>query len=164
MQAHLQQPRLHMDAVLAPTRSLPKVGLYVVLGVLAAFNLLLAAMFLAIGAKPIPFFLGFDFLAVLLAFHLSYRQARRRERVQVSADEIRVTHEVGAQTRIVWRSPTAFTRIEVRDRGEPEVSVTLRLSRRWLVLAGQVSPQERTDFADALEAAVKSAKAERYHT
>lgn len=158
------EARLHMDAVLTPTRSLPKVGLYVLIGVLAAFNMLVAVMMLAIGAKPIPIFLGFDFLAVLLAFHLSYRQARRRERVQVSADEIRVVHEVGAQKRTIWRSPTAFTRVEVQARGEPEVSVALRLSRRRLVVAGQVSPQERTDFADALEAAIKSARAERYPT
>lgn len=160
----MDQARLHMDAVLTPTRSLPKAGLLVVLGVLGAFNILVAAMFLAIGAKPIPIFLGLDFLALLLAFHLSYRQARRRERVQVSADEIRVTHEIGPQTRTVWRSPTAFTRVEVADRGQPEVSVALRLSRRRLVVAGQVSPQERTDFAVALEAAIKSARAERYPT
>ena len=156
--------RLHMDAVLTPTRSLPKIGLYLVVGALAVSNLVVAIMFLAIGAKPVPIFLGLDFLAVLLAFHISYRQARRRERVQVSADEIRVTHEVGAQKRTVWRSPTAFTRVEVQARGEPEVSVALRLSRRRLVVAGQVSPQERTDFADALEAAIKSARAERYPT
>jgi uncharacterized membrane protein len=156
------QARLHMDAVLTPTRSLPKVGLYVVIGVLAAFNIVLTVMFLSIGAKPIPIFLGFGFLAVLLAFHISYRQARRRERVQVSADEICVTHEVGAQKRMVWRSPTAFTRVEVRDLGEHEVSVALLLSRRRLVLAGQISPQERSEFAEALEAAIKSARAERY--
>ena len=156
------EARLHMDAVLTPTRSLPKAGLYVLIGVLAAFNVLVAVMMLAIGAKPVPIFLGFDFLAVLLAFHLSYRQARRRERVQVSADEVRVVHEVGAQKRTIWRSPTAFTRVEVRARGEPEVSVALLLSRRRLVVAGQISPQERTDFAEALEAAIKSARAERY--
>lgn len=156
------EPRLHMDAVLTPTRSLPRIGLYVLVGALAAFNALVAVMMLAIGARPIPIFLGFDFLAVLLAFHLSYRQARRRERVQVSADEIRVVHEVGAQKRTVWRSPTAFTRVEVQARGEPEVTVALLLSRRRLVVAGQVSPQERTDFAEALEAAIKSARAERY--
>jgi uncharacterized membrane protein len=154
--------RLHMDAVLTPTRSLSRTGLYVLLGVLAVFNLLVAVLFLVMGAWPAPIFLGIDFLAVLLAFHLSYRQARRRERVQVSADEVRVVHEVGAQKRTVWRSPTAFTRVEVEAKGQPEVRVTLALSRRRLVVAGQVSPQERTDFADALEAAIRSARSERY--
>jgi uncharacterized membrane protein len=155
---------LHLDAVLTPTRSLSRTGLYVLLGVLALFNILVAILFLAMGAKPIPIFLGLDFLAVLLAFHLSYRQARRRERVQVSADEVLVVHEVGAQKRTVWRSPTAFTRVEVEAKGQPEVRVTLALSRRRLVVAGQVSPQERTDFADALEAAIRSARAERHPT
>jgi uncharacterized membrane protein len=158
------EARLHLDAVLTPTRSLSRTGLYVVLGVLALFNLLVAILFFAIGAKPVPIFLGLDFLAVLLAFHLSYRQARRRERVQVSADEVRVVHEVGAQKRTVWRSPTAFTRVEVEAMGEPEVRVTLAMSRRRLMVAGQVSPQERTDFANALEAAIRSARSERYPT
>jgi len=153
-----------MDAVLTPTRSLPRAGLYVLLGVLALFNILIAILFLVMGAWPAPIFLGVDFLAVLLAFHLSYRQARRRERVQVSADEVRVVHEVGAQKRTVWRSPTAFTRVEVEAKGQPEVRVSLALSRRRLVVAGQVSPQERADFADALEAAIRSARAERYPT
>lgn len=156
--------RLHMDAVLTPTRSLSRTGLYVLLGVLALFNSLVAVLFLVMGAWPAPIFLGVDFLAVLLAFHLSYRQARRRERVQVSADEVRVVHEVGAQKRTVWRSPTAFTRVEVEAKGEPELRVTLALSRRRLVVAGQVSPQERADFADALEAAIRSARAERHPT
>ena len=156
------EARLHLDAVLTPTRSLPKAGLYVLIGILAAFNIMVAVLFLAVGAWPAPIFLGVDFLAVLLAFHFSYRQARRRERVQVSADEIRVTHEVGAQARTVWCSPTAFTRVEVSDPGQPEVTVALRLSRRRLVVAGQVSPQERDDFAAALETAIRSARAERY--
>jgi len=156
--------RLHMDTVLTPTRSLSRTGLYVLLGVLALFNLLVAILFLVMGAWPAPVFLGIDFMAVLLAFHLSYRQARRRERVQVSADEVRVVHEVGAQKRTVWRSPTAFTRVEVEAKGQPEVRVTLALSRRRIMVAGQVSPQERADFADALEAAIRSARAERYPT
>src|ERR1700744_3072110 len=156
--------RLHLDAVLTPNRSLSRTGLYVLLGVLALFNILVAILFLAMGAKPIPIFLGFDFLAVLLAFHLSYRQARRRERVQVSADEVRVVHEVGAQKRTVWRSPPAFTRVMVEARDQPELRVTLALSRRRLVVAGQISPQERADFADALEAAIRSARAERHPT
>jgi len=154
--------RLYMDAVLTPYRSLPKAGLFVLLGLLGALNIAMALMFLSMGAKPIPIFLGLDFLAVLIAFHVSYRQARRRERVQVSADEICVTHEVGEQTRTVWRSPTTFTRIAVEERNQPEMKVTLMLSRRRLVIAGQISPQERMDFTNALEAAIKSARAERH--
>ncbi len=151
-----------MDAVLTPTRSLPKAGLYVLLGGVGFVNLVVAGMFLRMGAGPVPFFLGFDFLAILLAFHLSYRQARQKERVQVTADEVCVTHEIGRRRRTVWRSPTAFTRVSVDAAGEPETRVSLHLSGRSLVLAGRLSPQERTDFAQALEAAIRAARSERY--
>lgn len=153
---------LHLDAVLTPNRSLPKAGLFAVLGVLAAFNIAVAVMFLLIGAKPVPIFLGCDFLAVLLAFHLSYRQARFKERVQVTADEVRVMHEIGPRSRTVWRSPTAFTRVEVTDRRQPEMTVALAMHRRRIMVAAKVSPQERSEFTTALEAAIRSARAERY--
>jgi uncharacterized membrane protein len=153
---------LHLDAVLTPTRSLSRTGLYVLLGVLAFFNIAVAILFLAMGAKPIPIFLGLDFLAVLLAFQASYRQARQRERVQVTADEITVLHEIGRRRRTVWRSPTAFTRVSVEARDLPEAKVVLMLSGKSCVVAGQMSPQQRVDFADTLQAAIKSARAERY--
>jgi uncharacterized membrane protein len=155
-------PRLYMDAVLTPTRSLSKGGLMVLLSVLAVFNILVAILCLALGAKPIPVFLGLDFLAVVLAFRASYRQARRRERVQVSADEIVVAHEDDRSARTAWRSPTAFTRVVIEDRGQPEMKVTLMLSRRRLGIGGQISPQERAEFALALEEAIRAARAERY--
>jgi uncharacterized membrane protein len=153
---------LHMDSVLTPTRSLPKAGLYVLLGAVAFVNLALGGMFLAIGAKPIPIFLGLDFLAIAAAFHISNRQARQSERVRVTADEVHVTHEIGTRRRTVWRSPTAFTRVSVDAPGEHETRVSLHLSGRSHVLAVRLSPQERTDFALALQAAIKSARAERY--
>jgi uncharacterized membrane protein len=153
---------LHLDAVLTPSRSLSKAGLWVLLGALGVINLASAALFLSAGAKPVPIFLGLDFLAVLIAFRASYRQARRRERVQVSSDEIHVMHEDGRRSRTVWRSPTAFTRVRVDMRDEPEARVSLHLSGRSLVLAGRLSPRERVDFADALEEAIAAARAERY--
>jgi uncharacterized membrane protein len=153
---------LHLDAVLTPTRSLPKAGLYVLLGALAVVNLAVAGLFLAMGAKPVPIFLGLDFAAVLIAFHISNRRARQSERVQVSSDEVHVMHEIGGRRRTVWRSPTAFTRVLVAAPGEHETRVSLHLSGRSLFLADRLSPQEPTDFALDLEAAIKSARAERY--
>lgn len=153
---------LHLDAVLTPNRSLPKAGLYVLLGALALVNLATAAlMVLAFKAAPVPIFLGLDFLAVTLAFRASYRQGRQAERVQVSADEVRVTHELGARRRTVWRSPTAFTRVEVEGADE-DACVRLTLSGRSLLLARQLGPKERRAFGHALQDAIRSARAERY--
>jgi uncharacterized membrane protein len=61
----------------------------------------------------------------------------------------------------VWRSPTAFTRVELE--GEPEdAHVRLALSGRSLILARQLSPMERSAFARRLQDAIRSARAERY--
>jgi uncharacterized membrane protein len=153
---------LHLDAVLTPNRSLPKAGLYALLGALAAMNLAVGTlMVLAFHAAPIPIFLGLDFLAITLAFRASYRQGRQAERVQVTSDEVRVLHEFGSSRRMVWRSPTAFTRVELEGEAE-EAHVRLTLSGRSLIVARQLSPQERSDFGKTLRAAILSARAERH--
>ncbi|HUO23019.1 MAG TPA: DUF2244 domain-containing protein [Caulobacteraceae bacterium] len=155
---------LHLDAVLRPNRSLPKAGLYVLLGGLAVVNIATAAlMVLAFKAAPVPIFLGLDFLAVTLAFRASYRQARQAERVQVSADEVQVTHEIGQSRRTVWRSPTAFTRVELEGEDE-DAHVRLRLSGKSLIVARQLSPGERSAFARRLQDAIRRARAERYES
>ena len=154
---------LYMDARLAPTRSLSKRGFAWLFGLLILVNLAMAAFLVAIHAFPVPFFLCLDILGIWLAFRASYRGARgQAERVQVSADEVRVTHEVGRHIRTVWSSPTAFTRVAVEAAGEPETRVKLQLSGRSLTLAHALSPVERTDFAAALETAIRAARAERY--
>jgi uncharacterized membrane protein len=154
---------LYMDARLAPTRSLSRRGFAWLFGLLILVNLAMAAFLIAIHAFPVPFFLGFDILGVWLAFRASYRGAAgQAERVQVSADEVRVTHEIGRRIRTVWSSPTAFTRVNVESPGEPETKVRLQLSGRSLVVAHALSPAERTDFAQALEDAIRAARLERF--
>jgi uncharacterized membrane protein len=153
---------LHMDAVLKPTRSLPRTGLYVLLGALGTVNLLVASMFLLIGARPIPLFLGLDFAGIALAFWISNRDARKAERVQVSADEVHVMSELGRRRRTVWRSPTAFTRVLLTAPGQHEARLSLHMSQRTLYLGDRLSPQERCDFAEALKSAIAAARAERY--
>jgi uncharacterized membrane protein len=154
---------LYMDARLAPTRSLSKRGFAWMFGLLVMANLAMAAFVLALHAFPVPFFLGIDVLGVWIAFRVSYGGASgQAERVLVSADEVRVQHEIGRYARTVWTSPTAFTRVTVDAPGEHETCVSLQLSGRSLVLARALSPIERADFAKALEDAIRSARAERY--
>ena len=153
---------LHMDALIAPYRSLPKRGFVLLLCGLAAYNLLVAAFLVAIGAFPVPVFLGLDFLAVILAFRVSYGRARQAERVQVSSDQVRVFHEYRGRARSVWCSPTAFTRVTVETQGRYGPRVRLHLSNRALSLADNLGPKQRRDFAAELEKAIRSAKSERY--
>ncbi len=144
---------LYMDAVITPNRSLSKQGLWVLMGVLAVYNLIVGVFLLAIGAFPVPVFLGLDFAGIALAFHISNRRARNAERVRVSAQTV----EVLRRNETVWSSPTAFTRVAVEEK-----AVALKLSGRSLGVARMLSPRERTAFAEALERAIRAAQQERY--
>lgn len=154
---------LYMDAVIRPNRSLSKRGFYWLIGVLVAFNVAVATLMVALGALPVPIFLGLDVLGVLLAFRASYRGAGQVERVQVSAEEVRVIHQAGRIARTIWTSPTAFTGVAVEDEDD-STRVRLRLSGRRLTVAAALSPKERTAFAEALEGAIRRARAERHPT
>jgi uncharacterized membrane protein len=157
----MSTPALYMDAVIRPNRSLSPRGFAVVIGSVAFINLLTATFFLSIGATPIPVFLGLDLLAIFVALKLSYRAARTAERVQVTAEEVRVRHESPRGGRTVWKSPTAFTRVALETLGDDNL-VRLQLSGRRLTVGSALSPRERRDFGRALEAAVGRARAERW--
>lgn len=162
MTAEAPSARLHMDVVLTARRSLPRKGFVALLVLLAAYNLLVAAFLLAIGAFPVPVFLGLDFLAVVIAFRVSYRRAAYGERVQVTSEQVKVLRRSRAGEQPVWTSPTAFTRVFVHRRGERETVVQLHLWERAFSLGTGLSPKERNDFAGALEQAIAAARAERY--
>lgn len=153
---------LYMDAVITPNRSLSRRGLHVLLGVLIAFNLMVAVFLLVVGAPPVLPFLGLDVLALWLALRASFRAAERKERVRVTAEAITVSREDEKGARVIWTSPTAFTRVDIDQPGEHEARVRLRIYRKRLTLARALSPPERVEFADALERAIREARAERY--
>jgi uncharacterized membrane protein len=154
--------RLYMDATLTLNRSLSPRGFKVLFGLVVTANVLFAVFLLVLGAWPAPMFLGLDVLAVWIAFRASFRAAERAERVQVSAEEVRVMHEDGQRRRTVWRSPTAFTRVDFQTLGEHDTRVRLLLSGRAFTLAKSLGPHERSKFANALQDAILQARAERY--
>lgn len=153
---------LYMDAEIRPNRSLSQRGFVILICVISAANVASAAVFLTMGAHLIPVFLGLDLLAVILAFLVSFRRARLIERVQVSAAEVKVTYEAGRQVRLVWESPTAFTRVSTeRDEENRCMALRLALSGRQRAVAAALSPGERGEFAKALEHAIWRARRDR---
>ena len=152
---------LYMDAVITPNASLSKRGFALVIAALAAVNAIMAVFFLVVGALPVPIFLGLDLLGVFVAFKVSYRRARTVERVQVSADAVRVRYENPRGARTVWSSPTAFTAVALEGTGH-DGRVRLSLSGRRLTVGAALSPNERMDFGQALQQAVRRARSERY--
>ncbi|WP_297507034.1 DUF2244 domain-containing protein [uncultured Caulobacter sp.] len=153
---------IYMDALIQPNRSLSDRGMKVVLGVVIAFNLVIAVFLLVLGAPPVLPFLGLDVLAVWLALRASARAARRAERVHVTAEAVTVSREDERGARTIWTSPTAFTRVDVEQPGEHETRVRLMIHRRRLTVGRALSPDERMKFADALRDAIRAARNERW--
>ena len=151
----------YMDAVIRPHRSLSERGFIILITVVTLANCASAAVFVYMGAVFVPFFLGLDVLAVVVAFMVSFRAARRIERVQVTAKDVVVTHEAPNWTRVVWESPTAFTRVAVDKEEDRTVGLRLALSGREVAVAQALSPRERGEFAKALEKAIWEARRER---
>jgi uncharacterized membrane protein len=152
---------VYMDAEIRPNRSLSERGFIVLIAVVTLANCASAAVFVAMGATLVPIFLGIDLLAVVLAFLASFRAGRRIERVRVTSRDVRVVQETPRTSRLLWESPTAFTRVQVeRDDGRT-VGLKLALSGKEVAVAASLSPRERAEFASALERAIWQAKRER---
>ena len=152
---------VYMDAVIRPNRSLSARGFRSLMTVMIVANLASAFVFWRMGATLIPLFLGLAVLGTVVAFRASFSAATRIERVHVTARQIRITHEAQGRRRLVWESPTAFTRVEVQKDEQRTVGVTLMLSGREVPVAEALSPRERGEFAEALKQAIREARAER---
>jgi len=154
------QGPLFMDAVITPHRSLTPRGAMALIGAVTVFDAAMAVIFVAMGAAPIPIFLGIGLFAMVIALIVSNRTAMRRERILVSAVEVRVVKEERGAEQLVWVSPTAFTRVSLSDgEDDDEAALHLHLSDRALPVAQALSRRERLEFAQALEAAIRRAKA-----
>jgi uncharacterized membrane protein len=153
---------LYMDEVITPHRSLSERGFIILIAVMTAINCATAVVFVSLGAAPVPVFLGLDLVAVVIALAISNRRALRKERVQVSAAEVRVTLETPQGEQLLWASPTAFTRVNVVGESEDLPDLRLALSGREIPLARALGRAERLTLAAALRQAIASARRERY--
>ncbi len=151
-----------MDALITPHRSLSERGFIVLIAVMTAINCATAVLFVYLGAAPVPVFLGLDLMAVVVALAVSNRRGLRKERVQVSAAEVRVVLETPRGDLLLWASPTAFTRVTVVGETDDLPELRLALSGRELPLALALGRAERLDFARALRQAIAQARQERY--
>ncbi|HWA64131.1 MAG TPA: DUF2244 domain-containing protein [Caulobacteraceae bacterium] len=153
---------LYMDAVITPHRSLSERGFIVLIGFMTAVNCVTALIFVMMGSGLVLPFMSLDLVAVVVAFALSNRAARKTERVQVSAAQVRVLLETPKGTETVWTSPTAWTRVTLIGEAEDATDLRLNLSGREHPVATALSRRERLDFAQALDEAIMRARKERH--
>ena len=149
---------IFMDAEIRPNRSLSQRGFILLIAVITVFNCAAAAVFLSMGAIYVPMFLGLDVLAIVFAFLASFAAARQVERVVVTPRLIQVIRQTPRWSRLVWESPTAFTRVQLVVEDDQAVGLRLKLSGKEAPVAQALSPGERAAFAEALERAIRSAR------
>jgi uncharacterized membrane protein len=153
-----QGERLLFNAILYPNRSLSNTGFYVVMGIVTVVNVLSAIYYFILGAWPIIFFAGADILAVWLAFHLSYRQGRHHERLIMTHDELWVCRVLPSGHETRWRLQPFWTSLTMKRPADHDSQLQLISHGRRLIVGSFLSPAERGELADALDAALASAK------
>jgi len=144
------------QATLTPHRSLTKQGFVVVMGLVLAVNLVVAGMFVALGAWPIAGFAGLDVLLVWWAFRANFADARQLERISVTEHELVVDrlreNRPPEQQRFVRR----WVRVELEeDRDRDLIGRLLLVSGPTRVTVGDfLAPEERKTLASALKSAI----------
>lgn len=151
----------YLDEEIRPRQALSPAFAKRILVLLLIYNLGLGGLLFVMGMTPLPIFLGADFLGLAIAFMAARQTARRFERIRITADHVTVHRGRAGVSNLVWRSATAFTRVEIaRDRGEPVVE--LHLSGRRLAVAADLGAEARAALAEALTEAMHRARRERH--
>jgi len=138
------------ETVLRPHRSLEPAGFRVVMAVAGGAGLATGLGFWAVGAWPVLGFLGLDVLGLYLAFRLSYRAARRWERIRLAGDAVTVERSGHGGRAQVWTFPAFWLRVEMDDPPRPESELALVSHGRRLVIGRFLGPGERSRTAAAI--------------
>lgn len=116
------------------------------------------AAFLMMGAWPVFGFFGLDVLAIYVAFKLSYRSGRSYEVVEVTPQLLKITQvEPSGASRSFDFNPY-WVRVLFSEFPDGRANLRLALHGREFEFARCLNPEEKKDFAAALESALRSAR------
>ncbi|WP_247878218.1 DUF2244 domain-containing protein [Azospirillum sp. TSO22-1] len=148
--------RVFFDAVLHPHRSLGRTGFLILMAAVAAVSFAVSLVFFLLGAWPVVGFFGIDVLLVWWAFRASYRSARLYERVRLTEEELTVQRVAWKQPDRRWSFQPYWLRVRMDDPPEHESQVTLSSHGRTVVVGSFLTPDERLEFATALQDALRA--------
>lgn len=148
--------RIYFSAVLYPNRSLSPPAFWIVMGVVAGVSFAAGLVFWSIGAWPVLGFYGLDVLLVYLAFRWSYRQGRLHEIIQLTDRELEIIRVFpgGRRHRVAFEPSWAV--LDFDDPPAHESQIRIRSHGKETVVGSFLSPDERTELAEALRAALKA--------
>ena len=146
------------DAVLHPNCSLSRNSFVILMVAVAAIGLTIGGLFLLSGAWPIFGLYGVDVVLVYWAFRVNYRDARRYEKVRLTADELVVESGGPSRPSKVWSFQPYWLTVSMDDPPQHHSQLTLSSHGRSLIVGSFLSPDERHEFAGALKAALERAR------
>jgi uncharacterized membrane protein len=147
------------SAVIRPHRSLSPQGFRILMVLLCLTSFVASLPFVVLGFWPIAAIFCLDFLAVYIAFRISYRQGRSFEVLELTPVRLllqKVSHRGRVQE---WQFNPLWTRLDKQvddEFGLQELSLTSR--GQHVVIARDLSPPERETFADAFGRALSDVK------
>ncbi|OBZ97086.1 membrane protein [Pararhizobium polonicum] len=146
-------------AELTPYRSLGVRGFKIFLLIAGLMSLVHIFVFVVIGAWPIVFFFGLDFLLLFGAFWLNYRSARAREEVSVSRTGVSVRKFTPAGRMTEHRFNPFWARFNI-SRHEEIGIVSMQISdrRRATDIGSFLNRDDRETFAAAFSGALATVK------
>jgi len=144
------------QATLTPHRSLDRQGFFVLMGLVILINVIVAGMFVALGAWPIAGFAGLDVLLVWWAFRVNFADARKLERISITEHELVLDRESERHPPEQQRFVRRWVRVELEEDRERElVGRLLLVSGRSRIAVGEfLGPDERKTLAEALKQAL----------
>jgi uncharacterized membrane protein len=144
------------QATLTPHRSLSRQGFLLVMTLVVGVNLVVGALFLAIGAWPVAGFAGLDVLIIWWAFRANFADARQMERIQITDHELVLDRVRLNKPREQHRLVRRWVRVELEEDRERELIGRLMLisGPTRLAIGDFLSPEERKTLASALKSAL----------
>jgi uncharacterized membrane protein len=147
-------------ARITPHRSLGENGFRLVMTLVCIATVISSIPFMVAGAWPVAGFFGLDLVALYIAFRVNFRDARGFEEVMVTPLMVQLAKVTPKGERSEWRFDTLWTKLE-REDDEDFGLMKLRVVSRGqsVPVAQALSPMERASFAEALQGALRAARA-----
>ncbi|WP_134496927.1 DUF2244 domain-containing protein [Microvirga pakistanensis] len=146
-------------AVIRPHRSLSPQGFRILMILVCLISVVASLPFVIMGFWPVAGFFGLDFLGLFIAFRISYRQGRAFELLELTPIRLLLRKVSDRGETHEWQFNPLWTRLdrEVDDEfGLQKLALTSRNQR--VVIARDLSPEERETFADAFGRALSDVK------
>ncbi len=153
------QDDLAFHALLYPNRSLSPVGFRRLMAIVLSVNLVNAIVYFTMGAWPASIFCIVDVIIVWLAFHISYGQGRRHERLMLTDEALWVSRVLPSGHETRWKLNPYWVRVEIDRPVEHETHLRLVEKGKTLIVGSFLSPKERGEVADALKEALRARRA-----